>query len=201
MARPNELEIKSVGENRNLCAAGPGEYTQGGVKVHFNNAPLLRNFILGVDYFHIGYTNQEIDFETASGLEISGGGNSSYHGVDAFFDDDPLRNLHIFLNFAGEAADFTTYVQGGPLAACAAAPPGSPSACVQYNNTPVSYVPKMTLNAGFYYGIEHKERVLVEPRFWFEYIGSQYIWSNLTGRPGTSSCRLTRRRTFPLPCR
>ena len=54
-----------------------GGYSQGGVKVHFQNAPALKNFILGVNYFHLGYTNQEIDFETASGLEVSGGGNST----------------------------------------------------------------------------------------------------------------------------
>lgn len=157
-----------------------GAYSQVGVKVHYRNAPVLRDFIVGVDYFHLDYTNQEIDFETASGLEISGGGNSTYHGVDAFLDDDPLRNLHIFFNFAGEAANFSTYIVGGPsLAECAA----QGLACVSYNNLPVSYVPKATLNAGFYYGIEHKERVLVEPRFWFQYTGSQYLWSNLTGAP------------------
>ena len=98
-----------------------GAYSQVGVKVHFNNAPVLKNFILGVNYFHLDYTNQEIDFETASGLEESGGGNSTYHGVDAFFDDDPVRNLHIFFNFAGEASNFTNYIAGGPsLAECAA---------------------------------------------------------------------------------
>jgi len=157
-----------------------GAYGQVGAKVHFRHAPVLRDFILGANYFHLDYTNQEIDFETASGLEVSGGGNSTYHGVDAFFDDDPLRNLHIFLNFAGEAADFSTYIVGGPsLAECAA----QGLTCLSYNNLPVSYVPKVTLNAGFYYGIEHKERVLVEPRFWFQYIGSQYLWSNLTGAP------------------
>ena len=157
-----------------------GAYSQVGVKVHYQNAPLLRDFIVGADYFHLDYTNQEIDFETASGLLISGGGNSTYHGVDAFFDDDPIRNLHIFVNFAGEAASFSTYTVGGPsLAECTA----QGITCLSYNNLPVSYVPKVTLNAGFYYGIERKERVLVEPRFWFQYTGSQYLWSNLTGAP------------------
>ncbi|HEV7967572.1 MAG TPA: TonB-dependent receptor [Candidatus Acidoferrales bacterium] len=157
-----------------------GAYSQVGVKVHYRNAPVLKNFILGVDYFHLDYANQEIDFETAAGLEVSGGGNSTYHGVDAFFDDDPLRNLHIFFNFAGEAANFSTYIAGGPsLAECAA----QGLTCTSYNNLPVSYVPNVTLNAGFYYGIERKERVLVEPRFWIQHIGSQYLWSNLSGAP------------------
>ena len=100
--------------------------------------------------------------------------------MDAFFDDDPYRNVHIFLNFAGEAANFSNYVTGGPsLAECAA----QGITCTPYNNLPVSYVPNVTLNAGLYYGIERKGRVLVEPRFWFEHIGSQNLWSNLTGAP------------------
>ena len=161
-----------------------GAYSQGGVKVHFTNAPGLRNFIAGVNYFHLAYTKQEIDFETAAGVEESGGGNSTYHGVDAFFDADPRSNLHIFVNFAGEAANFTTYINGGPsLAECAA----QGLTCTAYNNLPVSYVPNITLNAGVYYGIQHKGRVLVEPRFWFQTIGTQNLWSNNTAEPTTQT--------------
>lgn len=157
-----------------------GAYSQGGAKVHFRNAPGIRNFIAGANYFHLSYTNQEIDFETAAGLEVSGGGNSTYHGVDVFFDADPASNLHFFLNFAGEAADFTNYIVGGPsLAECAA----QGLSCTTYNNLPVSYVPNVTLNTGIYYGILHNNHVLVEPRFWIESTGSQYLWSNNTGAP------------------
>ena len=164
-----------------LARAG---YAQGGIKVHFRNAPGLKNFIAGVNYFHLNYTNQEIDFETALGLQISGGGNSTYHGVDAFFDDDPIRNVHVFMNFAGETANFTNYIVGGPsLAACAA----QGLSCTAYNNLPVSYVPNMTFNGGLYYGIEHNDHVLIEPRFWLEYNGRQHLWSNLTGAPTTQS--------------
>jgi iron complex outermembrane receptor protein len=117
-------------------------------------------------------------------VEESGGGNSTYHGVDAFFDADPRSNLHIFLNFAGEAANFSTYITGGPsLAECAA----QGLSCVAYNNLPVSYVPDVTLNAGVYYGIQHDGRVLLEPRFWFQTIGTQNLWSNNTGEPTTQT--------------
>ena len=161
-----------------------GAYSQGGVKVHFQNAPGLRNFIAGVNYFHLDYTNQEIDFETAAGVEVSGGGNSTYHGVDVFFDADPRSNLHFFLNFAGEATNFTNYIVGGPsLAECAA----QGLSCTSYNNLPVSYVPNVTLNTGVYYGIQHNHHVLIEPRFWIESTGSQYLWSNLSGAPTTQT--------------
>ncbi len=164
----------------NYYTLAKAAYSQFGGKVHFRNAPGFKDFIAGVNYFHLDYTNQEIDFETALGLQISGGGNSTYHGVDAFFDDDPYRNLHIFMNFAGESATFTNYIQGGPsLAECAA----QGLTCTSYNNLPVSYVPNVTLNAGVYYGIERKEHVLIEPRFWMEYVGQQHLWSNNTGGP------------------
>jgi iron complex outermembrane receptor protein len=161
-----------------------GAYSQGGIKVYFRNAPLLGNFIAGFDYFNLDYSNQEIDFETALGLQISGGGNSTYHGVDLFFDDDPYRDLHVFLNFAGEAANFTNYIVGGPsLAECAA----QGLSCTAYNDLPVSYVPNVTLNAGAYYGIQYRDHVLIEPRFWVSYIGSQHLWSNFTGAPSTQT--------------
>jgi iron complex outermembrane receptor protein len=159
-----------------------GKYAQGGVKVHFTHAPGLGNFIAGIDYFHLNYTNQELDYETATGVTGTDGGNSTYHGVDLFFDADPRSNLHFFVNFAGESANFTNYVTGGTVASCGT--PSSPaSGCTFYNNIPVSYVPNYTLNAGVYYGIQHHNHVLVEPRFWVESTGSQDLWSNNTGMP------------------
>ena len=84
-----------------------GAYAQFGGKVHFTSAPGLRNFIAGLRYFHNDYTNQEIDLETALGVEETSGGNSTYHGVDAFFDADPRSNIHIFFNFSGETSKVT----------------------------------------------------------------------------------------------
>ncbi|HTX75979.1 MAG TPA: TonB-dependent receptor, partial [Terracidiphilus sp.] len=163
-----------------------GAYAQIGAKVHFMHAPGLGNFIAGVDYFHNNYTNQEIDYETATGDEFSDGGNSVYHGVDAFFDADPKSNIHFFFNFAGEASNFTSFVTGGPLAGCGT--PSSPAAgCTFYNNLPVSYVPKVTLNTGIYYGIRHNNHTFLEPRFWIESTGSQYLWSNLSGGPSNTT--------------
>ena len=146
-----------------------GAYAQFGGKVHFTHAPGLRNFIAGVNYFHNNYTNQEIDFETATGVEETGGGDSTYHGVDAFFDADPRSNIHFFFNFAGEATNFTKYIQGGPsLAECAAQ---QLSLRLVYSNIPVSYVPNITLNTGLYYGIQHHNHTILEPRFWVESTG------------------------------
>jgi len=172
--------------NPNYYILAKGAYAQFGGKVHFINAPGLRNFIAGVNYFHNDYTNQEIDVETAAGVVETSGGNSTYHGVDAFFDADPRSNIHFFFNFAGETTRFTTYVTGGPIDACGT--PSSPaSGCTYYNNLPVSYVPNVTLNTGLYYGIQHHGHTMVEPRFWLENTGSQHLWSNLSGAPTTQS--------------
>lgn len=69
-----------------------------------------------------------------------------------------------------------------PLAGCGTAA-NPASGCTFYNNLPVSYVPKMTLNTGLYYGIQHNDHTIVEPRFWVESTGSQYLWSNNSGGP------------------
>jgi iron complex outermembrane receptor protein len=163
-----------------------GKYAQFGGKVHFTHAPGLGNFIAGINYFHLDYTNQELDFETATGVTGTDGGNSSYHGADLFFDADPRSNIHFFLNFAGEAANFTNYVTGGTVASCGTAS-NPASGCTFYNNLPVSYVPNYTLNVGIYYGIQHNHHEIIEPRFWVESTGSQHLWSNNTGMPTTTT--------------
>ena len=47
--------------NSNYYILAKGAYSQRGVKVHFVKAPGLGNFIAGVNYYHLDYTNQEID--------------------------------------------------------------------------------------------------------------------------------------------
>jgi iron complex outermembrane receptor protein len=168
--------------NPDFYLLAKGKYSQAGFKMHFTDAPKLKNFILGLSYYHLDYNNQEIDFETAGLVEVAAGGSSTYHGVDAYFDDDPMSNLHFFLNISGSSSKFTNYIVGGPsLAECAA----QGLSCTSYNDLPVSYVPNATVNVGVYYGIMHNDRVVVEPRFWVNYLGSQHMFNNLTGAPDT----------------
>ena len=157
-----------------------GKYAQIGAKVHFVNAPILRNFITGINFYHNTYSNQEIDVETALGVQLTSGGTSEYHGVDAFFDADPTSQLHFFVNIAGEASSFTTYVTGGTLAECGSSsnPTGIANGCQYYNNLPVSYIPNYTFNTGIYYAIQHNHREIIEPRLWLTSTGSQHLWNN-----------------------
>jgi iron complex outermembrane recepter protein len=168
----------------NYYSLAEGKYAQVGFKLRFTDAPVLKDTILGFAYYHLDYDNQEIDFETATGNQISAGGSSTYHGVNIYFDDDPAYNLHIFGNFNGESSRFVNYVQGGPsLAECSA----QGLSCIAYNNLPVSYTPNATVNVGVYYGISRRERVLIEPRFWYNYTGPQNLFNNLTGGPSNQT--------------
>lgn len=167
--------------NPNSIQLAEGAYGQFGAKVHFTDAPVLRNFIMGVSYYHLDYTNQEIDYTLqGTGEEITAGGSSTYHGVNAFFDDDPMGNLHFFLNFSGEAANFTNFNTNGPGQPC------TPTTC--FNNLPVSYTPDVTLNTGVYYGIERNDHTLIEPHFWIQYTGSQHIFDNCGYDPVQQQC-------------
>ena len=151
--------------NPNYYILAKGAYAQFGAKVHFTNAPGLRNFIAGVNYFHNNYTNQEIDVETAAGVEETSGGNSVYHGVDAFFDADPRSNIHFFFNFAGEASNFTTYVTGGPSLAGSLPPP-----LRMHRLITISRVLCPELHPEFRHLLRDpaQQPRPVEPRFWVE---------------------------------
>ncbi len=162
------------------------KYGQFGGKVHFTHAPGLGNFIAGIDYFHMDYTNLELDYETATGVTGTDGGDYTNHGVDVFFDDDPNSNVHFFLNFAGEASNYTTYVLGNVLAACGTES-NPASGCQFYNGLPVSYVPNYTLNTGIYYAVQYHHHDLIQPRFVIESTGSQHLWSNDSGAPSTQT--------------
>jgi iron complex outermembrane recepter protein len=108
--------------------------------------------------------------------------------------------MHFFLNFAGESANFSTYVTGGVQASCGT-PSNPANGCTFFNNLPVSYVPNYTLNTGFYYGFQRNHHEIIEPRFWVESTGSQDMWSNETGKPTsqTLSSYTTANLSFSAP--
>ncbi|HVC62434.1 MAG TPA: TonB-dependent receptor [Acetobacteraceae bacterium] len=143
-----------------------GQYYQLGFKVHVDHAGVFNKLLFGAAYYHIRYAKQEIDTTLGNGDTISANGTSVYNGVNMFLDDDPIDNLHLFANANIEAATYSSFVTGG----------------VSYNGTTVPYVPRATLNVGTSYDIT-RGGVLIEPRAWYQYVGTQHVFDNSIGAP------------------
>ncbi len=158
-----------------------GTYYQAGAKLHTEGSGFKNNLILGAAYYHQKFANQEIDTTLANGDTYDANGTSVYNGVNIFFDDDPLQNLHLFANANIEAASYSSYVTGGIFTNGAATcnPPSGPiSGCLDYNGYPVSYVPTSTLNAGAFYSLHPTENLILQPTASFQFIGSQHLFDN-----------------------
>ncbi len=146
------------------------QYYQVGFKVHVRHLGVLNHFLAGAAYFHLRYAKQEIDTALANGDTISANGTSVYNGVNMFVDDNPIYQLHVFGNATIEGAKYTSYTTGG----------------LSYNGSPVSYVPDVTFNVGTYYDyLIHG--VLIEPRAWVQFVGTQHIFDNTVGAPSSQT--------------
>ena len=163
------------------------QYYQMGFKTRVRHFGPLRHFLFGAAYFHLRYASQEIDTTLANGNTISANGTSVYNGINLFLDDNPIYQLHVFANATLEGAKYTSYITGG----------------VSYNGSPVAYVPDSTFNIGAYYDLL-VQHVLLEPRAWVQFVGSQHIFDNTTGAPssqtmpGYGTLNLAVKATVPL---
>jgi iron complex outermembrane receptor protein len=146
------------------------QYYQFGFKVHFTHLGVLNNFLFGAAYYHVRFAHQEIDTTLGNGDTISANGTSEYHGVNFYVDDDPIQNLHLFANANVEAAQYTSFVTGG----------------LSYNGSAVPYVPSATANVGAAYNII-RGGVVIQPRAWYQYIGSQHLFDNSIGAPSNQT--------------
>ena len=148
-----------------------GEYAQGGVKFHFEGSGWRNGLLFGAAYYHQNYSSQEIDTTLGTGDVVSANGASQYQGVNYFFDDDPLSNLHVFVNGNGETAKYTSYTTGG----------------VSYGGSPVPYVPSSTLNAGAYYTFKPTKNLTIQPMAAFQFVGTQNLFNNVTVAPSNQT--------------
>lgn len=149
-------------------------YYEAGFKTHLDGTGLLNSFLAGAEYYHQNFANQEIDVTLASGDTISSNGTSSYHGVNAFVDDDPIGKLHVFANGSLERAVYTSYT-------VVVNPNGSPG--LNYNGVAVPYIPSSLANAGAYYEIHPYGSLVVQPTASFQFSGRQHIFDNTLGAP------------------
>ncbi len=151
-----------------------GQYYDIGAKFHVADMGVLRHFIAGVDFFHLRYSKQDLSYTLASGNSVSASGSSIYKGVDLFLDDNPLYNLFVFGNASFVNAKYQDYVTGA----------GSSSPGTSYNGSNVPYVPSTNFNIGAYYNYPLGD-MLLKPRIWYQFTGSQNIFNNVTGAPSS----------------
>ena len=85
-------------------------YGQFGFKIHTEGTGVMNNLIYGANIYRVTYSSQEIDIGLANGDTIAANGAARYQGLNYFLDDDPARNLHVFVNGNFEAARYTSYV-------------------------------------------------------------------------------------------
>jgi iron complex outermembrane recepter protein len=153
--------FQSVNPTQYYILSG-GEYSQAGAKVHFSNIGNLRNLLFGAAYYHLAYSNEQLSVELGNGNVINTSGSSLHHGVNAYIDLDPITGLHLFTNLNGEGARYSQFVSSG----------------IEFAGLPVSCVPNETWNTGAYYTFEYHDKPLIEPRFWWQFVGRQHIFDN-----------------------
>jgi iron complex outermembrane receptor protein len=146
-----------------LSRARYGEF---GFKIHSEGTGLMNNLIYGANLYRVAYTSQEIDIGLANGDTIAANGAARYQGLNYFLDDDPMRNLHVFLNGNVEGARYTTFVVNG----------------TPYDGSPVPYVPSSTFNLGATYNFKIGG-VSIIPVGAFQFVGTQTIFDNSLAAP------------------
>ena len=142
---------------------------QAGIKAYVRDDGPLQQAFFGVNYYHLNDTHQRLAVSLANGTNEFSSGSSVFQGENMYFDDDPLRDLHVFTNVSFEKADYTSYKNSH----------GS------YAGLPVANVPAETANVGAYYRL-YRAYALIEPRLWWTYTGAQTVFDNYTDKPSST---------------
>ncbi|WP_298194343.1 TonB-dependent receptor [Metallibacterium sp.] len=140
---------------------------QAGVKMHWYQAGAFRDVLLNANYYHLHFSNQFIGVSSGNGQFLGlGTGDSNYHGVNLSA-EGALGVAHLFGNANFEQAYFNHYAFNG----------------TNYDGLPVSYVPDTTFNVGAYYRAPMGGGIVLKPRAWYQYTGSQHVFDNNLGAP------------------
>jgi len=140
---------------------------QFGFKMHAIHTKYLHRFLLGANYYHLLYSDESISVAVLNQpFAINATGSSLYHGVNIYADDDPTERLHVFTNLSFQSSTFVQYSVSG----------------ISYSGRPVSNIANATANVGGSYGFRFGG-TLVRPRFWYQYVGKQYLFNDFTAAP------------------
>ncbi|EQD50116.1 TonB-dependent receptor [mine drainage metagenome] len=135
--------------------------------MHAIHTKYLHRFLLGANYYHLLYSDESISVAVLNQpFAINATGSSLYHGVNIYADDDPTERLHVFTNLSFQSSTFVQYSVSG----------------ISYSGRPVSNIANATANVGGSYGFRFGG-TLVRPRFWYQYVGKQYLFNDFTAAP------------------
>lgn len=128
----------------------------------------LNNFVLNVNFYHDELSHETIaTYLSNITLTKFASANATLMGANITVSDDPNYHWHLFGNIGLNDSYFTSY---------------TPSGSATITNVPVSYAPHVVFTAGvFYRTLFHN--VLISPDIIDQYVGSQDMFSNLTGAP------------------
>lgn len=143
---------------------------QAGVKANWLQVGAFQKVLLNLNYYHIHFSNQFIGVNSGNGNFLGlGTGDSVYHGFN-FSAEANVGHLKLYGNLNVEKANFNQYDFQG----------------TNYNGLPVPYVPDTTFNVGTYWHFV-TDGIVIKPRAWYQYVGTQDIFSNLAGAPTTQT--------------
>ncbi len=146
------------------------QYYTAGFKVLVHHDSLLNDFVLNVNYYHEHFSNILLSYTLSDGTSFYASGSSNYNGVNLYAEDDPINNLHLFMNMSYEKAVYESYVTGK----------------VNYNGLNVPYVPEETFDIGAYYRLLIGN-ITYSSKIWDKYTGKQYIMDDATKVPSSQT--------------
>jgi len=148
-----------------------GDYSQGGVKLRWDQIGSVKDVSFDASFSHLVFSNETIPTALASGGALLAFGSSVYNAVNLFGDASPIPDLYVFANAGIVSAHFTNFTNGSGT----------------FHDVPVPNTPNANFNTGLYYKI-HTHDLLIQPRASYQYTGAQHLYDNSLNT--TSATRL-----------
>jgi len=163
------------GIDMNTLKAIKSENTEGGFLVTKCPA-FMGQCSLDATYFRDKLTN-EVVVTAVSNLalpEIVAHGSALYNGVSINADDAPARHVQIHANGVIQHDYLLSYTPAGST--------------INYASYPIANSPKYTTNLGVTTDFGSNEKLFeVTPGFWWQYVGTRYLFSNVVAAPTKES--------------
>ena len=147
-----------------------------GFKILIKKSIYLHHFVFNANYFQNSLGKAPLTTFVHNNIPPNYGqllisyDKSFYKGISIDAEDNPINNLHVYLNYTGISANYTYYINSKNLL---------------FNGYPVSNVPDYTFNVGAFYRIPENSSIYTV-KLWDTDTGSQYLFNNLADHPSSS---------------